>query len=75
MNCELLKDQLFCGQGKAKEEYISLTEKNVFISRSKSGNIFILGDLANKKYSMAMSFFIPENMSLMTKHCSGKIKY
>lgn len=74
--CEVAGNEIKCSQlGGAVETYdLLVNESGILIVRSKSGNIFFLGDTIKMTYSMASSHLIPEKMALMTKHCMGKIK-
>lgn len=73
--CELNGKVAKCGQTTPSEEYVLEGETpEVFLIKSKSGNIFILGDVKNKRYSMASSHLIAEKAMLMTKHCTGKFQ-
>ncbi len=75
LNCDLSSTKLLCGQKSNPEEYdVPINEKDLFVGRSKSGNIFILGDLAGKRFSIASSHLIADKGMLMTKHCTGRIK-
>ena len=68
--------EIKCSQvGKPAENYdLIIDEDGLLISKSKSGNLFILGDTLKKSFSIASSHLIPEKGMLMTKHCTGKIK-
>ncbi len=75
MACKLSTKKLVCGSAKNQEEYkLELESAEFFLAKSKSGNVFILGDLTKNKYSIASSHLIAEKGMLMTKHCVGKIK-
>jgi len=75
LSCTLTNQKLVCGQsGTTPETYEVVINEEVFVARSKSGNVFTLGNLKKRTFSSALSAYLPMKGMLMTKHCSGIIK-
>lgn len=73
--CTFAASSLSCVSGGITEIYeLPVRTTEVFLAKSKSGNVFVLGDVKKKSFSIASSHLIPEAGSLMTKHCTGKIQ-
>lgn len=75
MRCKIQNKKMTCQTGSSTTEYnLEVDIDSLFLAKSKSGNVFILGDKSTKRFSTAMGLLVADKGALMTKHCTGKIE-